>query len=149
LCTFNPIFGQGITTAAVGAKLLQKHLNEPENVNWEQEFHRQLIDLLASPWFYSVKEGIRDREGQQNVFKKKCWESLFKLYFRALPRDKHIHFALYEVQNLIKPVSSLFSIPLLVRAVWAIWFGKTLVKETISGPKSEPLHHTGTELYYP
>jgi 2-polyprenyl-6-methoxyphenol hydroxylase-like FAD-dependent oxidoreductase len=49
MCSFNPIYGQGISIAALEAVALRRHLERHGRIR-SRRFHRQLARLLRSPW---------------------------------------------------------------------------------------------------
>lgn len=49
MCSFNPIYGQGMTIAALEAVALQRHLGRHGRLQ-PRRFHRQLARLLRPPW---------------------------------------------------------------------------------------------------
>lgn len=140
LCAFNPVFGQGIATAAVGARHLQALLPERATPGWERRFHEGLITHLAAPWFYSVRDDIREGVGAQDA---PCWQMAWRalidfgrshrrafrlralrLLFRAMPLSPAVHFEVFRAQALVTPLSRLFRPVLLLRAIWALRFAK-------------------------
>ena len=49
MCSFNPIYGQGMSIAALEAVALRRHLERHGRVR-SRRFHRQLARLLRPPW---------------------------------------------------------------------------------------------------
>lgn len=121
VCAFNPIYGQGITTAAVAVECLEDNLDSIETLGWEKNFHRKLIELMQNPWFYSVKDDLRPitRLAPITSFLKWYRNRSMRILFAALPKSPAIHRHLLHVQNLEKPISSLFS-PLFVLKAYLI-----------------------------
>ncbi|MBX3022319.1 MAG: tryptophan 7-halogenase [Bdellovibrionales bacterium] len=124
VCTFNPVYGQGITTATVSAEYLQRLL-KTNREGWERQFHRGLVQILAGPWLLSVREDLIIFAGTSALYK--SWAALrhrFRVTLlrhlqQAAPKDRAIHLRLYQVQNLMRPLSSLYSPMLFARALWA------------------------------
>jgi 2-polyprenyl-6-methoxyphenol hydroxylase-like FAD-dependent oxidoreductase len=63
VCAFNPVYGQGMTTAALGAVTLGRCLREfrarPHLSGLSQDFHRQLAKVIATPWLMATGEDCR------------------------------------------------------------------------------------------
>lgn len=49
MCSFNPIYGQGMSIAALEAVALRRHLERHGRIR-SRRFHRQLARLLGPPW---------------------------------------------------------------------------------------------------
>lgn len=58
VCAFNPIYGQGMTTSALGAATLAAVLRARPR-QWEQVFQRRLARVVAAPWFIATSEDLR------------------------------------------------------------------------------------------
>ena len=66
LCSFNPIYGQGMTTGALGVRLLDDSLHEQRRLggprkfgNFSQRFQRKIARLIDSPWLLTTTEDFR------------------------------------------------------------------------------------------
>lgn len=65
VCTFNPVYGQGMTVAAVGVELLQRRLQARATdaarglAGLPAEFARELAAQLTSPWSMATGEDMR------------------------------------------------------------------------------------------
>jgi flavin-dependent dehydrogenase len=138
LCTFNPVYGQGITTAAVSAMYLKKTLLRANGPGWERRFHRSLIRILAAPWLLSVRQDLIGPEASTWLGRRLSQlrhalrlRILFMLQ-KAAPHDRLIHLRLYEVQNLMRPIHALYS----PRLIW-----RSLVRKrrhsTFAAPSSD------------
>ncbi|MEM6753529.1 MAG: FAD-dependent monooxygenase, partial [Cyanobacteria bacterium P01_C01_bin.38] len=65
VCAFNPVYGQGMTTAALGALTLQKCLQQ-EFTNsqyigkgFTKKFQKQLAAMLKTPWLMATSDDFR------------------------------------------------------------------------------------------
>ncbi|MBV6625979.1 MAG: hypothetical protein KI793_24115, partial [Rivularia sp. (in: Bacteria)] len=64
-CAFNPIYGQGMTTAALGALTLQKCLQQQlKNSQYQtkgltKNFQKQLAQVLKTPWLMATSDDFR------------------------------------------------------------------------------------------
>jgi len=60
VCTFNPVYGQGMTTAALGAIALGDCLREhPSMEGFPQFFYRRLARVNSNPWLMATGEDLR------------------------------------------------------------------------------------------
>lgn len=69
LVSFNPIFGQGITVAALDAQLLRSGLSRPLDARATRRLMRRLARTAALPWAIAVGQDLRQptTTGEQSV----------------------------------------------------------------------------------
>jgi 2-polyprenyl-6-methoxyphenol hydroxylase-like FAD-dependent oxidoreductase len=122
ICSFNPIYGQGMTSSALQAQVLDCCLRERQTGDlsgmW-RGFFRQVARVVDIPWQlaagedfrYPEVEGVRPRG-----------TALINAYVaqvhRATHHDPVVFSAFLKVMNLIEPPTSLFR-PHIVRRVLA------------------------------
>jgi 2-polyprenyl-6-methoxyphenol hydroxylase-like FAD-dependent oxidoreductase len=60
-CSFNPIYGQGMTTGALGARTLDRCLaaGPASDDGFSRRFHRMLAGVIATPWMLTTTEDFR------------------------------------------------------------------------------------------
>jgi hypothetical protein len=112
-CSFNPIYGQGMTTAALGADALDqclKALSAGSLTGLSKVFQAKLATLVEMPWSmatsedfrYPETEGIRPRGlGLVNWYTGRL--------IRLACRDPQVAQQFLEVQHMLKPASTLFA----------------------------------------
>ena len=113
LCRFNPIYGQGMSSAAKQARLLQHVLGrtaaEPDPIAAVQmRFMAEVDSVLETPWNMSTSAdfafpGTRG-ERPEDFAKAQQFEAAL---FRAAVADPVVHRALMEVAQLLQPQSRL------------------------------------------
>lgn len=59
VCAFNPVYGQGMTTAAIAAETLDACLGTQRPDGLARRFQRQLARRNADPWMLSTAEDLR------------------------------------------------------------------------------------------
>ena len=60
VCTFNPVYGQGMTAAALGAIALGDSLRQhPSMGGFPQFFYRRLARVNSAPWLMATGEDLR------------------------------------------------------------------------------------------
>jgi 2-polyprenyl-6-methoxyphenol hydroxylase-like FAD-dependent oxidoreductase len=62
VCAFNPVYGQGMTIAAMGTLELDHCLREATTPNFAKAFHKRLAKVTAAPWMLATGEDYRYRE---------------------------------------------------------------------------------------
>ncbi len=58
VCAFNPIYGQGMTTSALGSLVLAEVLSD-RSPGFERRFQRALARAVDAPWFIATSEDLR------------------------------------------------------------------------------------------
>lgn len=123
VCAFNPVYGQGMSTAAMGAELLQQWVADggSAKVNGTRAFQKSLANLVRTPWLLATGEdaravGIVDRTRAVR-FNHAYIDALL-----GLTNSNHkICKAFLDVAHLVKPPASLFApgiaLPVLIRMV--------------------------------
>jgi len=121
ISSFNPVYAQGMTSAAMQAVALDEFLTERGSLEglWKAFFKRaaKMVDL---PWQLAVGEDFRFPETQG---KKAFGTDLINAYVakvhRATHRDPVVYGAFLKVMNLIAPPVSLFH----PRILWRVLCG--------------------------
>lgn len=112
-CTFNPVYGQGMTTAALGAMALEKCLREQRNGNTiglAQRFQKKLAKANATPWLLATGQDLRVR-GTEGGTPGLTTRLTHRYMDRALPlstRDTAVRQTFLEVFHMLKPSTALF-----------------------------------------
>ena len=125
LCRFNPIHGQGMSSAAKQVRLLQGVLGraagEPDPIAAVQMgFMREVAAVLETPWNMSTSAdlafpGTRG-ERPENFAEAQQFEAAL---FRAAVADPIVHWAMVEVGQLLQP-QSLFHEPNVKQRIEAV-----------------------------
>lgn len=121
VCSFNPLYGQGMTTAAIQAQTLDELLTERKGALdglW-RVFFKQVAKAIDIPWQTAVGEDFRFPETEG---KKAPGTDFINAYVARVHRCSHtdpvVCKAFIEVMNLLKPPTSLFHPALLWRVLW-------------------------------
>ena len=119
LCSFNPIYGQGMTVAALEAQALQTCLEAKSPALW-QRFFRQAARIIDIPWTLAVGS---DLVYPQVVGPRTVAGPWIQRYVRqvhlAAQRDGQVALAFHRVSNLLSPPQSLFRPTVLGRVLRA------------------------------
>lgn len=118
-CAFNPIYAQGMTTAALGALTLQQCLREYRQRSFTRHFQQRLATVNASPWLMATGEDFRwsTTEGGQPGVK-------HQLLHWYVDRVRHIRHrqalqVFLEVVHMVKSPAALFQ-PAILLPVFGI-----------------------------
>ncbi|MBO2986441.1 FAD-dependent oxidoreductase [Burkholderia pseudomallei] len=114
VCRFNPIYGQGMSTACMEAEILKALLSDycslgPSLVGLPQRLFAAFQPLLDSVWslsatpdlIYPAVRGERPQHFDETV-------RYFDAIQQASLRDAEIHELFYQVLGLVKPIDILF-----------------------------------------
>jgi hypothetical protein len=123
ICSFNPVYGQGMSTAALQVKVLQQVLAERASrgddlATLAPAFFPQAAEAIASPWTFSSNADLAypQTRGERSAGSKER-----ALYIKALGEivneDIDVHRLVVEVVGLAKPFSALMEEPLRSRVV--------------------------------
>lgn len=118
LCSFDPIYGQGMSSAALQAALLDDLLqHQIDRPPLARSFFRQAAKIIDIPWQLTVGEDFRMPTTQG---KKPLGTDLINIYVNLVQRATHqdpiVYGAFLKVMNLMSPPSSLFH----PRIVWRV-----------------------------
>ncbi|GHP00898.1 hypothetical protein KSF_109450 [Reticulibacter mediterranei] len=116
-CTFNPIYGQGITVAALEAQALERCLH-----TWHRKkdpfshFQRHIARLLASPWMLAITADSTQED------RKTLREQLANWYLvghviPAIPKDPKVERIFLEILHMLKTPNALLHPAMFVRVL--------------------------------
>jgi 2-polyprenyl-6-methoxyphenol hydroxylase-like FAD-dependent oxidoreductase len=138
LCSFNPIYGQGMTVAALEALLLQNRLaSGPLGPGAARGFFRAAARLVEAPWSIAVGTDLRfpSVDGPRTP-KVRCVNAFVHRLHRAATTDVTLGAAFLRVLNLASPPTSLLA----PRIAWRVLRGPQSTNAAggveITGPRS-------------
>ena len=112
VCGLNPIYGQGMSVAAMAAEALMKQFNKWDNnldgLGWG--FQRKYPKIIDAAWLLATssdQEWLGGQEVNSIVDRVAGW--YFPKLLEALPHERVICEAFVEIQNLTQPPAVLFS----------------------------------------
>lgn len=125
-CAFNPVYGQGMTIASLGALTLQQCLREQEG--WEtdgskyglsQRFQQRLAKVNKAPWLMATGEDYRyhETEGGAPGLMTRFMHWYMDRVLQLATREVAVRSVLLEVFNLLIPPSALFRRAILFRVI--------------------------------
>lgn len=115
LCTFNPVYGQGMTVAVLEAQVLATCLRSAKrDEQFAQIFHRKVARVLAFPWRLAA-----GADAQATVTRKRF--SYVDHLIALLPHDPHALLVFLQVIHLIRSPVALFSPFLAAKVLRQYW----------------------------
>jgi 2-polyprenyl-6-methoxyphenol hydroxylase-like FAD-dependent oxidoreductase len=117
VCAFNPVYGQGMTVAALGAVTLDKILSERRRrypngslVGLARDFQKRLAKVNDTPWMLSTAQDLRYREctgaspSRMTRFMHRYMDRVIELATRKVA----VRRILLRTFNMLTPPSTLF-----------------------------------------
>ncbi len=123
-CAFNPVYGQGMTTAALGAEVLDQCLQDCRPAGGltglAGRFQKALAKSNTVPWTLSTSEDYRipGTEGPPPGRAVRLMHRYFDHVIRLSVEDKSVRKTLLEVIHLVRPPTALFRPGISSRALW-------------------------------
>jgi 2-polyprenyl-6-methoxyphenol hydroxylase-like FAD-dependent oxidoreductase len=124
LCSFNPIYGQGMSVAALEAKLLDTFLQDQRSRDlsggkpgWTMRFQKALADVVQAPWRLASGDDFRYPQAQgKRLFGTRLFNWYMRRIHELMATNPLVTLRGYEVLQLLKPLSALFE----PRIVWVV-----------------------------
>jgi 2-polyprenyl-6-methoxyphenol hydroxylase-like FAD-dependent oxidoreductase len=125
-CALNPIYGQGMSVAALQANMLHDRLAQVTSLDgFARRFHRRLAHVNRIPWLLATSEDRRypETEGTPpNIFERAMF-AYIALLFRAASYDDKVARALLRTMQLVMHPAGLFHPRILLGAMCALQRG--------------------------
>ncbi|CAG4894170.1 FAD-dependent oxidoreductase [Paraburkholderia saeva] len=136
ICSFNPVYGQGMTVAAQEALTLQECLRAGSN-DLARRFFRASAKIVDIPWDIAVGNDLRHPQvkGARPLMLRFINWYIGRLHVAAT-RDSTLAVAFLKVVNLTIPPPSLLS-PAIAWRVWRVWRGNRRSALAASSPAIE------------
>ncbi len=126
VCALNPVYGQGMTTAALGAEVLDRCLRRsraPQGIRpgTGRKFQRELARTIAAPWLLATGTDYRFRrtEGPPRRRSTRMMHRYVDALIRLSTRNAGVRRRLMEVLHLLRPPAALFGPSILGPMAWA------------------------------
>lgn len=118
LCSFNPIYGQGMTVAALEAAMLHELLAEGDSEPSPQRFFKKASLLIDSPWSITIRNDQRfvAPEARGSMVSLVQWY-MDKLHVAAR-HDLPVALAFLKVTNMIAATPSVLHPRIVMRVLW-------------------------------
>jgi 2-polyprenyl-6-methoxyphenol hydroxylase-like FAD-dependent oxidoreductase len=109
VCSFNPVYGQGMTSAAMQAAVLDRVLHSaPSSGELARRYFKAAAKVVDIPWQLAVGEDFRYRETSGPKAPETDFINRYVArVHRATHSDPVVYDAFLQVMNLLKPPTSL------------------------------------------
>lgn len=122
VCSFNPVYGQGMTAAALEAEtlntLLYQHRRPGDIRGLSRRFQKKITNIVDAFWLLAASEDFRHPEIQG---KRPAGLSLLNSYSLRVQKrtsfDPEVTLLFYQVLQAIKPPIALFSPRILIKVL--------------------------------
>ena len=119
VCAFNPVYGQGMTTAALGAMTLQHCLREQNMSGLSRRFQKRLAKVIAAPWMLAIGEDYRypETEGGSPSLMTRFMHRYMDRVVQLATRSVAVRTVLLRAFNMLVPPTALFQPRVLFRVL--------------------------------
>ena len=120
-CAFNPVYGQGMTTAALEAELLSKLLRETRSARkLALSFQRKLVGITRGPWTLATSADLRFRsvEGARADFRTRIMHWYVDQVLRLGTASVWARRRFLEVQGMLKEASAILGADMISRVLF-------------------------------
>jgi len=120
VCSFNPVYGQGMTSAALQADLLARHLAGADHGDLARRHFREVARAVDVIWKLAAGEDFRYPEVRgPKMAGTDLGNRYVSMIHRAVMRDERVYDAFLSVLNLLEPPEILFRPSTVVRVLRA------------------------------
>ena len=139
-CSFNPTYGQGMTTSAMGAQALDECLREIDSLDdLAPLFQQRLADVYTDPW--ELASGT-DMQYILDAPEPGLFDRVSKAYFfaalRSVPHSKAVSRAFLQLLHMVAPPTVLFK-PAVVVDVLRYGFRQTTPDDSTLETAADPV----------
>jgi 2-polyprenyl-6-methoxyphenol hydroxylase-like FAD-dependent oxidoreductase len=129
---FNPIYAQGMTTAALGAEVLEECLREQDAANGargglSKRFQKKLAKVNAASWLLATGEDFRVRgvEGGKATFATRLTHRYMDRVLALSLHDTEVRQTFLEVFHMLKAPTALFGPGIVAKVLRGVTRGVT------------------------
>jgi hypothetical protein len=112
VCAFNPVYGQGMTVAALGASALDRCLSVQgfDKPGMARGFQRRLAKINETPWLMATGEDFRwpVTEGSRPGLASQLMHRYMDQIILLAARKPEVQLLFLEVAHLLRPPAELF-----------------------------------------
>jgi 2-polyprenyl-6-methoxyphenol hydroxylase-like FAD-dependent oxidoreductase len=132
VCSFNPVYGQGMTVATLEAQLLGELLAAGSGEQLARRFFRRAAKLIDTPWMIAAGSDLRFPEAEGVLpLKSRLLNRYLGRVYRAAEQDAVVAATFLRVINLIDTPERLLSPGMVARVVRSSARRKPPVRETV------------------
>lgn len=119
-CCFNPVYAQGMTTAALAAETLEGCLSQIETVDaLGMQFQKRLAKVIASPWLLAtgIDFQFTETQGPPPGIAATLAQGYLERLLAIIHDDPQIASAFIQVMNMLKSPMALFNPSLVIKVL--------------------------------
>ena len=119
-CAFNPVYGQGMTAAALAARVLERCLEDRSGTEGlGRRFQRALAKSSGEVWLLATGEDMRypTTEGARPDLMTRAFHKYLDRVMAVAMEDTHVHRVVAEVLHLLQPPGALMRPGVVVPAI--------------------------------
>ena len=140
VCVFNPVYGQGMTVAALGALTLDQCLKQQNQrrgkgnlIGFSRCFQKQLAKVNITPWLIATGEDLRwpTTVGAQPDLMTRLMHRYIDRVTMVANENAYVYQTFAEVMHMLKPPTAFFQPRILAQVLWWLMRGKS-----VSSPSS-------------
>ena len=115
LCSFNPIYGQGMTVAAIEAETLKTCLQQRlrrggDMAGFAHQFQKAIAKTVSTAWMFTTSEDWRYPEtGGKRPFGTGFFQWYIRRLLQGAATDARLALSFYQVMHMLKPPTILFA----------------------------------------
>jgi 2-polyprenyl-6-methoxyphenol hydroxylase-like FAD-dependent oxidoreductase len=119
VCAFNPVYGQGMTVAAMGAVALDESLRQQGLTGLPRHFQRKLAKITETPWQLATASDhkVPALEGMKPGWAARLTYRYFDGLVALLPTTPSISKTFSEVLHMVEPPTALFRPSIVARVL--------------------------------
>jgi 2-polyprenyl-6-methoxyphenol hydroxylase-like FAD-dependent oxidoreductase len=142
VCSFNPVYGVGMTLTGLEALEMGKHLREAGGRLDSRSFQKRVARLVAAPWALTTGEDLRwpATQGGKITLKVKLMHWYIEQVIQRIPWNQEVFRRFQEVNHMLKPPTALFH-PAVLGPVLRQAFGPRRRPAAAPAPQEVPSRH--------
>jgi flavin-dependent dehydrogenase len=147
VASFNPVYGQGMTSAALQAEALARALDRAGELGprFVRHYHRLAARAVETPWRMSVGADFSLPRTTGPRPRGSAWVGRYmQRVIRAAQRDAVVSRRLLDVGQLVRPPSSLLAPGVVLRVARATWQQREACSDESSRPRAGTGHTLAT-----
>ena len=127
ICSFNPIYGQGMTAAVIASETLAKTIQQSNaaSVSWTKQAQRKIVNTYRAAWTISTNEDLRwpATEGSKAGFALRAMHRFSDLIGVAATHDQCVAYTYIKVLHMTATPAALLT-PWMIARIFKARFGK-------------------------
>lgn len=135
-CAFNPVYGQGMSVAALDAKLLGELLSVwsgSDLIGFSQHFQKELAETLVAPWNLATTgdkaQPLAEGDFGEPTRLEKFGEAYSRWTLEALIAEPEVLKTFFKVMNMLEPPEALGKPSVMLRVFKHKLFGQSPVTQ--------------------